>query len=280
MNTSSEKSVTTIENLWARNPLARKLANKELSLALICKQARTVDIALVAKTCGYDVLYLDLQHSNLAPDVASQICIAALGVGVTPMVRVASDEYALVARLLDGGALAACFPDIQCAADAKKAVDACKFAPVGQRSGSPAWPHFNYQRLPADEARAALNVNTKVICMIESLAGLAQVEAIAAVPGVDIIHVGCGDLAADMGHAGQKGHPDVLKAIHRVAQACVNHGVALGLGGFSTADPALLDSLTQCRPVFITAANEWNTMVEGLQARSSTMRGLAANNGW
>lgn len=265
--------------LLARNPLGSKLVAGQLALALICKQARTVDIALAAKTCGYDVLYLDLQHSTLTADAASQLCIAALGAGVTPMVRVAAHEEALAARLLDGGALAACFPDVQGAADARRAVDACKFAPLGQRSGSLSWPQFDYRRLPASEARQALNDNTAVVCMVESRRGLEQVEAIAAVAGVDVIHVGCGDLAADLGHAGDKGHSDVLAAIDRVARACRAHGVALGLGGFSSADPVMLRTLLAFRPSLVTAANEWSSMMDGLQTRATALRQLAGATG-
>ena len=157
------------------------------------------------------------------------------------------------------------------AADAKLAVDACKFSPVGQRSGSAVWPHFDYRRLPAIEARNALNDNTTVVLMIESRRGLEQVEAIAAVPGVDVIHVGCGDLAADLGHAGDKRHPDVLAAIGRAAQACRTHGVALGLGGFSTADPALLETLLALKPGLVTAANEWTAMMEALHSRAEAV---------
>jgi 2-keto-3-deoxy-L-rhamnonate aldolase RhmA len=274
MTNSTHIHATESVALMERNPLGQKLASGELALALICKQARTPDIALAAKTCGYDVLYFDLQHSTLSSEVASQLCLAALGAGITPMVRVPQHDYGLAARLLDSGALAACFPDVRCKEDAQRAVDACKFAPVGQRSGSLGWPHFSYRPVPAREARNALNENTAVVLMVESMRGVEEVEAIAAVPGVDVIHVGCGDLASDLGHAGDKAHVDVLAAIDRVATACRLRGVVMGLGGISSIDPQLLHKFLAFKPGLITAANEWSAMMESLRKRAALFRNL------
>ena len=68
-----------------KNPLMQKFRDGDVGLALMVKHARTVDIALAARTCGFDAIYLDLQHNNMAPDTAAQISVTALHAGITPI---------------------------------------------------------------------------------------------------------------------------------------------------------------------------------------------------
>ena len=73
-----------------RNPLQETLAAGKLALAIIVKQVATVDIALAAKSCGYDAINVDLEHSVISESAAAQICITALHLGITPRFRVAT----------------------------------------------------------------------------------------------------------------------------------------------------------------------------------------------
>ena len=95
-----------------------------------------------------------------------------------------------MAHLLDGGVTGIVFPDIVSPEDAKRAVASVKFAPTGSRSLGGAYPQFNYQRIPQSEAVPLLNETTVVVCMVETVAGLDNVEDIAAVEGVDVVHIG------------------------------------------------------------------------------------------
>src|SRR5258706_16473269 len=115
-----------------RNGVKDKLARNEVVLSMIVRLVRTVEIAGIAQTAGFDSLYIDLEHSSFSLDTTGQICMAALAVGITPLVRVPSKEY--VARVLDGGALGVIAPHIQSAADAVEMVRAAKFPPLGNRS--------------------------------------------------------------------------------------------------------------------------------------------------
>jgi 2-keto-3-deoxy-L-rhamnonate aldolase RhmA len=69
------------------NAAKDRLAAGELALGVILRQARTVDIAPVMKACDYDWLFLDLEHNSMDLDTAVQISVAALGVGIAPIVR-------------------------------------------------------------------------------------------------------------------------------------------------------------------------------------------------
>jgi len=69
-----------------RNTLAETLKAGKLALAMIVKQVASVDIAVAAKTCGYDAINVDLEHSVIPESAAAQICITALNIGITPIV--------------------------------------------------------------------------------------------------------------------------------------------------------------------------------------------------
>ncbi len=77
----------------AINHTKRKLEAGELVLGMGVRQARTVDIATVAGTCGFDWLFIDTEHNSMDVDVACQISMAALATGITPFVRVPGHEH-------------------------------------------------------------------------------------------------------------------------------------------------------------------------------------------
>ena len=83
------------------NPLQNTLAAGRLGLAMIVKQVRSVDIALAAKACGYDAVYVDLEHSVIPENDAAAICITALHAGITPLVRVPSHDAHHANRLIE-----------------------------------------------------------------------------------------------------------------------------------------------------------------------------------
>src|ERR1700692_4999825 len=91
-----------------RNHVKEKLARGEVVASMTVRLVRGVEIARIAKTAGFDSLYVDMEHSSFSLETASQICIAALEVGVTPLVRVPG--IAAVSRVLDGGALGVIAP--------------------------------------------------------------------------------------------------------------------------------------------------------------------------
>jgi 2-keto-3-deoxy-L-rhamnonate aldolase RhmA len=257
------------------NPLAERIRNGGLGLTLMIRQARTTDIVLAAKTCGFDGLFFDLQHGVVPEDVISQLCVAALTAGVTPLVRVPEKDYAAALRMLDNGALGIIMPEVTTVEDARRSVEACKYPPIGNRGAFGGWPHFAFRALPVAQARKALNDATLVVLMIESRAALENIEAIAAVPGVDVIHIGTNDLSTDVGHPGELTHPDVLAALERVVAACRAHGKIAGVGGLTGGDVIkMLTPVVKLGVRFITAATEWNLMMAAGMERVKALRAL------
>jgi len=257
------------------NPLAERLRKGELGLTLMIRHARTVDIALAAKTCGFDGLFFDLQHGVIPEHEISQMAVAAMNVGVTPLVRVPEKDYAAALRMLDNGALGIVMPEVTTVEDARMAVAACKFPPVGNRGAFGSWAHFGYRSLPAAEMRKAFNDATLLILMVESKAAIGNIEGIAAVPGVDVVHIGTNDLSTDLGHPGELAHPDVMAAIERVVKACRAHGKFAGVGGLTGGDAVKsLPHVIKLGARFITSASEWNLMLAAGTERVKALRSL------
>jgi 4-hydroxy-2-oxoheptanedioate aldolase len=91
-------------NKVVRNIVKKKLARNETVASMTVRLARGVEIAQIAKTAGFDMIYIDLEHSSFSLDTAGQICLAALSAGITPVVRVPSNTPDYISRVLDGGA--------------------------------------------------------------------------------------------------------------------------------------------------------------------------------
>jgi 2-keto-3-deoxy-L-rhamnonate aldolase RhmA len=198
---------------------------------MLARVGRSGDIARLAKTTGHDFIMVDVQHALYNLETIGHIAQGALACGIAPIARVRSCDDQDTAVLLDNGMMGIVFPDVNTAAEAKRAVDRAKYPPTGRRSVAGAFSIFDFRAIPAADSVRALDDNTLVVCMIETPEGLANVEAIAAVPGVDVIHVGSSDLLAAMGTPGAYGTPEHIAALDKVIAAAKKHGKVSGVGG-------------------------------------------------
>lgn len=214
-----------------RNVARERLERGELSLGVGLRQARGVEIAKILKTCGYDWLFIDLEHSTLSLDMAAQISVAALDAGIAPLARVPQGEFALATRVLDGGALGIVMPHVNTPDEARASVAHLKYPPVGHRSVAGALAHFDFKSIETGELTATLNAATLLVVMIETPQAVENAEAIAAVPGIDALLIGTNDLAMEMGLPGDFANPRVVSAYETVVAACRKHGKFPGMGG-------------------------------------------------
>ena len=217
-----------------RNNVKDKLARDEVVASMTVRLVRGIEIARIAATAGFDSLYVDVEHSSFSLETTSQICVAALEVGIAPFVRVPANTPDYISRALDGGALGVIAPHIRSAEEAREVVKAAKFAPLGDRSNAGGLPHLHFRSFPAAEANAALNDATMVIVQCESAEFLDRADEIMAVEGVDMALMGTNDLLADWGLTGQYGHARVRDAYERVIAAAQRHGKHVGVGGLAT----------------------------------------------
>lgn len=215
----------------AENPLKTMMRAGRVALGMNVRLARSGDIARIAKTSGHDFLFVDAQHSLFNLETIGHIAQAALGCGIAPLVRVRSCDDPDVSVLLDNGVTGIVFPDINNADEARRAVSRAKYPPIGRRSVVGGYTIFDYRTLPVSEVVPALQENTLVACMIETPAGVANIEAIAAVEGIDVIHIGINDLLTAMGKPGQFGDAEAAAAINKVIATTLRHGKIAGVGG-------------------------------------------------
>ena len=173
-------------------------------------------IARIAKSSGHDFIFIDGQHAVFTLETIAHIAHTALGCGITPIVRVRSVDDQDVQVLLDNGVMGIVYPDVNTAAEARRAVARAKFPPIGKRSAAGGYPMFDYRAGARGQTVSALNDATLVVCMIETPEGVKNVEEIAKVDGVDVIHIGANDLLTAMGKPGAFGDPEGAKAIDRV----------------------------------------------------------------
>ena len=213
------------------NPLKELFKANKAALGMLVRLARSGDIARIAKTTGHDFVMVDTQHAVFSVESIAHIANVALAVGIAPVVRVRSVDDPDTQVLLDNGVTGIVFPDVNTAEEAQRAVNHAKFAPLGRRSVGGGYPIFDFKPMNTAELVPALNDNTLVACMIETPEGLANVDAIAAVKGVDVIHVGSNDLLTAMGHPGTYGSPEHLAALDKVFAAAKKHGKVAGVGG-------------------------------------------------
>lgn len=148
---------------------------------------------------GFDFVVLDGEHGRFGrTDVETHVRAASCK-GALPFVRVLENSPTLIQSTLDVGAQGILVPHIDSAADARRAIAAAHYAPAGKRGMCPACHAGNYDLAGWHEHVRLSNENVLIIPIIESRAAVDNIEEIAAVPGIDIIHFGPGDLSADMG---------------------------------------------------------------------------------
>jgi 2-keto-3-deoxy-L-rhamnonate aldolase RhmA len=213
-----------------QNPLLERLAAGGAfgSLWLALGSVAAAEIMAEARP---DSMIFDLQH-GLWDRLSLYHGIAAVRDKTVPLLRVAANDAAAIGDALDLGAGGIIVPLIETAAEAKAAVAAAKYPPLGRRSAGGIRPMLDFK---AYAARA--NGNTLLALMIETEKGLKNAQAIAAVPGVDIIFIGPGDLSLSLGTFPETGrkHEAALQAI---LAACRKAGKPCGLFTFDS-DQAL-----------------------------------------
>lgn len=254
-----------------RNPVLARLKRNEVALGVGVRLARSVEIAKMMRASGYDWLFLDLEHGSLALETVSQISIAALDVGIAPIVRVPPAQWDIASRALDGGALGIVLPHVDTADDARAAVHRLRFPPLGHRGTVGGLPHYDYRHTPTLDVAREVNAATLLAAMIESPAGVANAEAIAATPGIDVLFIGINDLAVEMELEGDIEHPKVVEAAAAVTAAARRQGKWSGIGGIGSAELMLRYIGMGMR--FILGGNDFSFMMAAAQHRAEILRG-------
>ncbi|HUB97784.1 MAG TPA: aldolase/citrate lyase family protein [Stellaceae bacterium] len=219
----------------SRPPLKETLAREGRAFGPMVFEFFSPGMPAIIAATGADFALFDMEHTGLGFESFKHLVAGCRGMGVAPLARVPTNEYDFIARALDMGAEGVMLPMVESRADAERIVAAAHYPPRGRRGAAFGMAHDDY--LPGDPAgkiRAA-EARTLIITQIETERGLANVEEIAATPGVDVVWVGHFDLTNFLGIPGQFQHPDYLAAIRRVVAAAKANGKP---AGFLAADEA------------------------------------------
>lgn len=250
------------------NPVKRKLAADELVLMMSLRHLRTPDAAMMLRECGFDGFYVDNEHGMYSKAETAALCTSALMMGMMPAVRILTTDPGEIAAALDGGAQAIIVPHVGTAADAAAAVRAVKYPPLGTRSMSALTPGTRYRSLPLPEIVRLQNDLTMVIAMLETAEGINNAEAIAAVPGVDVLMIGPADLSTEMGIPGELKHKSIEEAWFSSVAAARKHGkhFVAGSGG---PDPA---EMVRRGARILMGGNDGAYLMQAARAAATAMR--------
>jgi 2-keto-3-deoxy-L-rhamnonate aldolase RhmA len=200
--------------------MQEKLARGEVALCMATRLARTADIAMIADSCGFDAFYVDMEHCTISLDDTAQICVAALPIGVTPLVRIAG---------------------------------------------------LDYRQIPLGEVNKQGNTATSLIAMLETPEGIANADAIAALPGIDVLLIGSNDLCTAMGIPGELKNPKLRAAYEATAKACKAHGKILGIGGIR-ADVDHVAELIKLGARFVIAGSDVQYLFKSARQEVESLR--------
>lgn len=182
----------------------------------------------LASLMGFDGIWLDLEHHSHSLETASSL-IRATRAGVTDVVaRPAKGEFMRMARLLEAGAKGIMYPRCDDAAEAAEVVRWAKFAPLGERGVDGANADAPYCSMPLKQYVHSANQETFIVIQLEHAAAIEQVEAIAAIKGVDVLMFGPADFSVLSGITGQFDNHLVREAKQRIAAAAEKAGIHWG----------------------------------------------------
>jgi 4-hydroxy-2-oxoheptanedioate aldolase len=192
------------------NQLKRALREGRPQIGLWSSLASHITVEVVAGS-GFDWLVLDTEHAPSEPTTVYSQLQAMTGGTATPVVRPAWNDPVLFKRLLDAGVQSLVVPFVQSADEARRAVEATRFPPDGIRGVAATTRANRYGRVKDYVKRA--NAEILLVVQLESRVALENLEAIAALDGIDGLFIGPSDLAANLGHPGNNAHPEVRQAI-------------------------------------------------------------------
>ncbi len=206
---------------------------------------------------GFDWVCIDMQHGVIDYAEAREMIRALRTAGAVPFVRVPWNDFGIIGKVLDAGALGIIVPMVNSAAEAAAVVAACRYPPLGSRSFGPTIASVLY----GPEYFARANAEVACIPMVETRQALDALEEILAVPGVDAVYVGPADLSLSLGLPPRLDNGGAFEEARlRIAEACARRGVIAGIH----ATAALAPRHAAAGYRMITVASDHRSLVEGM----------------
>ncbi|MGE5334379.1 MAG: HpcH/HpaI aldolase family protein [Nitrososphaerota archaeon] len=187
---------------------------------------------------GFDWVLIDCEHGAISPDLVETLAMAAAAAGIVPIARPPTSSPVAITQMLDRGVASVQIPHVGHAAEARRVVEAVKYAPLGSRGLAVGTRAARYG-VRGSLARHVVEANrdTLVCVQLEDTDALRDLEAIAAVEGVDVVFVGPSDLSQSLGYPGDITHPVVQDTMRMACTRITAAGKVAGTTGTTgTAD--------------------------------------------
>lgn len=188
----------------------------------------TPGVSQVLRLAGCEYAIYDMEHAGLGLETLKMLVATSRGIGLSPMVRVPRGEYHFIARALDVGAQGIMVPMVDNVEQARAIAEAARYPGKGRRGAAFGFAHDDYKPGDPKTKMREADARNLVIAQIETERGLAVVEDIAAVEGIDCLWLGHFDLTNFMGIPGEFENPEYIAAVKRIVAAGRKHGKALG----------------------------------------------------
>jgi 2-dehydro-3-deoxyglucarate aldolase/4-hydroxy-2-oxoheptanedioate aldolase len=224
------------------NSAKRKLLDGGISLGTFVFEFPSTGIGRLAAEAGAEYIIYDMEHTGWSIETIRGLIATTRAANAIPMVRVPATEYHLISRPLDVGAMGIMVPMVESAEQAQKLVTSARYPPLGRRGAAFGVAHDDYTGGDIIAKMQSANDEVLLMAQIETEHGLENVDAIAAVDGIDILWIGHFDLTNFMGIPGQFTSNTFLDAVKRVIAACEKHGKVAGIMvGDTATGQAMLD---------------------------------------
>lgn len=224
------------------NHVKNKLRAGGRSIGTFIFEFNTTGMGRIVSEAGADFAVFDMEHTGWSVESIRMLIATTRSTNLIPYVRIPATDYHFIARVLDMGAMGIMVPMVESAEQAQVIVASAKYPPVGRRGAAFGIAHDDYGGGDIVDKIVTANNETHLIAQIETAAGVENVDAIAAVDGIDVLWIGHFDLSNSLGIPGQFDHPRFKDALAAVLAACRRHHKAPGfMAGSIDNGKSLLD---------------------------------------
>ena len=223
------------------NRMKRKLLSGEpaFGVSVMIPSPHIVDIV---GRLGFDWVLIDCEHGSIGIESVELMVMAAETAGVTPIARPPVNGFEAIGQLMDRGVMGVQVPHVNTAEDARRAVEAVKYHPLGERGLAAGVRSASYgYGMSMSEYAEHANNETLVCVQLEEAEAVRNVDEIVQVPGVDVFFVGPSDLSQSLGYPGRPDAPEVRQAMDTVFANIAAAGKVSGSAGNAQATKRYLD---------------------------------------
>ena len=235
-----------------KNKLKNKLKNNQEVIGTWSSLSSS-NVINVLGTTKLDFVVIDMEHGSMSFETSEDMVRAAEASEISPIIRIGSDDEQLILRALETGVQSVMIPHVTSASQAERIVKCCKYYPLGNRGLSPYTRIHNFTHKNLDKSLQNANEQTLVGILVEGKKGLANLEEIVKVEGIDLIYLGLFDICQSVGLPGELNHPSVIEEIMRCQEIISSNNI---IAGSMSTDLEYIEMLRKMDYKFIAYLND------------------------